>query len=155
MFSARVIELTGGLVVAAPVTKAFELFSPLGEKGWVPSWNPELVFPDDGAWQRGQVFRTRDGAREAVWIVASLDAAAHAVEYHRVEAGYHVARVSVRCTVTSSLETRVEVTYRYVGLTAAGNDEIASMTSEAHAARMARWRGWIATALGQDAASAG
>jgi hypothetical protein len=146
-------ELVGSLVVGAPVETAFALFSPVGEKSWVPGWDPELLFPSDSSWERGQIFRTRDGRREAVWIVTALDRAAHHVEYHRVETDRHVARVTVRCAPRSERDTDVSVTYLFVGLTEAGCDDIASMTAEAHAERMARWQRWIADHLTRPASN--
>jgi hypothetical protein len=147
MFSGRSTELVGSLVVNAPVHVAFELFSPVGETRWVPNWEPELLFPSDASWQRGQIFRTRDGGRHAVWVVTSLERSAHEVEYHRVEADRHVARVTVRCSPRSDRETDVSVSYFFVGLSEAGNQDIASMTSEAHAERMRTWQAWLAAHL--------
>jgi hypothetical protein len=65
------------------------------------------------------------------------------VEYHRVEAGLYIARVRVVCSVRSDRQTDVSVSYLFVGLSDAGNRDIALMTPEAHAERMLKWQGWI------------
>jgi hypothetical protein len=39
-FSARSVEFKGRFVVPAPIETVFDLFSPLGERNWVPDWNP-------------------------------------------------------------------------------------------------------------------
>jgi hypothetical protein len=142
-FVPRSIELHGGFELDAPVARAFHLFSPLGERLWVPDWQPELLHPFGASWERGQVFRTEEGGGEAVWVVTQLDATAHEVEYHRVVSERYVARVSVRCSALPAQRTGVEVRYGYVGLSDAGNAEIAIMTPEAFALKMARWKEWI------------
>ena len=109
-FVARAVELAGEFTVAGPIAEAFELFSPLGEKRWVPGWNPELVHPPGASWEQGLIFRTREEGKEAVWIVTTLDRAAHKVEYHRVEPGRYVARVSVLCSARAEAKTHVATT---------------------------------------------
>jgi len=94
----RTIELSGGFLVEGLAEDVFELFSPLGEKAWVPGWDPELLYPPGAAWERAQIFRTREKHGEAVWVVTLLDRSRLEVEYHRVEAGRWVARVRVSCS---------------------------------------------------------
>jgi hypothetical protein len=142
-FVPRTIELHGRFELDAPVGPVFHLFSPLGERLWVPDWQPELLHPFGASWERGQVFRTDEGGGEAVWVVTELDPVAHQVEYHRVLSARYVARVSVRCETLPGERTAVEVSYGYVGLSDAGNAEIAIMTPEAFTQKMARWKEWI------------
>jgi hypothetical protein len=150
-FAARSIELGGAFTLAMPPDHAFELFSPLGEKRWVPGWDPELIHPPGVAWERGLIFRTREERGEAVWVVTALDRARHEAEYYRVEAGRYVARVQVRCSPGGGDETRVTVTYTFVGLSEAGNRDISAMTEQAYQEKMARWRAWITKALADRA----
>src|SRR5512144_2204720 len=102
MFAASSVELTGGFTVSAPVGMAFDLFSPVGERGWVPGWSPELLHPAGVEWEQGLIFRTQEELGEAVWVVTALDRERHAVEYYRVEPGRYVARVRVRCQAQGS-----------------------------------------------------
>jgi hypothetical protein len=146
-FTARSIELSGGFTLAVPPEAAFGLFSPLGEKAWVPGWDPELVHPPGVAWERGLIFRTREERGDAIWVVTALDHAAHEVEYYRVEAGRYVARVHVRCSAAAGGQTEVRVTYTFVGLSDTGNQDIAAMSEAAYRDKMERWQGWIRTAL--------
>ena len=143
MFEAASVELTGSLAVASPIDDAFELFSPAGETAWVVGWSPEWLYPAFGAWVPGQVFRTRNNANEAVWVVAALDRQARFVEYHRLEPGRHVARVRVQCSASVTGQTEVVVRYHFVGLSDEGNQEISEMSPASHAERMLRWQDWI------------
>ena len=141
------VELDGGFTVAAPTEEAFGLFSPEGEKLWVPGWAPELLYPPRREWQAGLIFRTQEELGEAVWVVATLDRLRHEVEYYRVEVGRYVARVRVRCQARGAEETDVAVTYTFVGLSEAGNQEIAAMSEAVFEQKMKRWQGWISTYL--------
>jgi hypothetical protein len=143
MFTARSIELQGGFTLPAPPEATFELFSPLGEKAWVPGWDPEIVHPPGASWERGLIFRTREERGDAIWIVTALDRERHEVEYFRVEAGRYVARVHVRCSTHIGGGTGVRVTYTFVGLSEAGNEEIAAMSAQAYEEKLRRWQGWI------------
>jgi hypothetical protein len=130
-------------MLEAPPEAAFELFSPLGEKRWVPGWDPELIHPPGVAWERGLIFRTREDRGEAIWVVTALDHGRHEVEYHRVEAGRYVARVNVLCSAGPDRGTEVRVTYTFVGLSEMGNEDIAAMSPQAYEEKLRRWKGWI------------
>jgi hypothetical protein len=151
-FVARSVELSGGLTVAGPVEQVFELFSPLGEKLWVPEWNPELLHPPGASWARGLIFRTQEEQGEAVWVVTALEREAHEVEYYRVECGRYVARVKVGCRARPDGQTQVTTTYGFVGLSPEGNAEIELMTRELYAEKMKRWEHWISESLARNRA---
>ena len=146
-FTARSIELSGGFTLPQPPAAAFPLFSPLGEKKWVPGWDPELIHPPGATWERGLIFRTPEERGEAIWVVTALDRDRHEVEYYRVEAGRYVARVHVRCVPAAGEHTEVRVTYTFVGLSDIGNQDIAAMSPQAYEEKMGRWRSWITTHL--------
>ena len=143
MFTPRSIELSGGFTLQAPPDATFGLFSPLGEKAWVPGWEPELLHPSGVDWAQGLIFRTRGESRDAIWVVTRLDWSAWSVEYHRVEPDLYVARVSVQCTSLTDAVTEVATEYEYVGLSERGNAEIAGMTPESYMEKMSRWSSWI------------
>lgn len=66
MFAPKSIELSGSFTLGVPPDTAFELFSPVGEKSWVPGWNPELLHPPGVTWERGLIFRTQEERGEAI-----------------------------------------------------------------------------------------
>lgn len=142
-FEAMAALLEGGFVVPAPLDEAFPLFSPLGEKAWVPHWDPELLHPRGVSWTQGMIFRTASEKGDAIWLVSRLDLDAHEVEYRRVEPGRYVVRVSVRCTANRAGGTTVGTEYEFVGLSESGNAEIAAMTQDDYARKMQQWAAWI------------
>ena len=146
-FTSQSRRLAGRVQVAAPIAQAFPLFSPLGEKAWVPGWDPELLHPSGANWTEGLIFRTRGESGDAIWVVTRLDRSAWSVQYHRVEPDLYVARVSVQCTPLTDVVTEAAIEYEFVGLSERGNLEIARMTQDAYAEKMTRWSSWIAGAL--------
>lgn len=143
-FIARAARFAGGFTVASDPDAAFPLFSPLGEKAWVPGWDPELIHPRGIDWAEGLIFKTREELGDAIWVVTRLDRPARHVEYHRVEPGRYVAHVLVDCVPSPVRGTDVTVVYEFVGLSDRGNADIAAMTGEAHAEKMTRWSRMIA-----------
>lgn len=142
-FSSNSIRLVGAISLGGPIQEVFPLFSPQGEKLWVPGWNPELLYPPDTDWAEGQVFRTEEEMGEAIWVVARLDRVAHEVEYYRVEPGRYVARIIVSCTAKTEGLTQAATTYEFIGLSEEGNAEIAKMRQESYSEKMERWSKWI------------
>jgi hypothetical protein len=133
------IVLRGGFSLPCRVERAFPLFSPLGEKDWVPGWNPTLLHPAGVDWAEGQVFTTEEEKGQATWVVTRLDRARHEAGYARVEPGRWVAQVQVRCEEKGA-GTDVRVQYTFIGLSESGNDEIAAMTEPAYVEKMQRWQ---------------
>ena len=149
-FIALSAEFNGRFAVAGPIEAVFDLFSPLGERLWVPDWNPELLYPSGVSWACGQIFRTHEEAGDAVWVVTMLTHESHEVEYHRVEPYRYVARVRVKCTAPAHQVTEVSTSYGFIGLTAEGNDTIGVMTAASYAEKMKRWERGISQYLARQ-----
>lgn len=143
VFTPATARLAGTIELHGPVSEVFELFSPEGERLWVPGWNPELLHPPGETWAQGLIFRTQEEKGPAIWVVTRLDRAARDVEYHRIERDRYVARVTVRCASLGDRRTAATVTYEFVGLTDSGNAEIKALTDADYAGKMSRWTGWI------------
>ena len=110
-----------------PLSAAFPLFEPEGERAWAPGWDPTYVYPADGRPEKGMVFVTGLDQEETLWLVLRHDAEAGAVEYARVTTGNRVAIVRVQCDAFDEGSTRVTVSYEYTGLSESGNDYVRSM----------------------------
>ena len=142
-FVPQSVTLKGQIRLSASVDVVFPMFSPLGEKLWVPGWNPELLYPAGATWEEGLVFRTREDTGDAVWIVTKLDLSTRHVIYHRVESARYVARVEVHCSAIADNVTEAATEYSFVGLSESGNREITAMTQRSYDAKMTRWANWI------------
>lgn len=139
----------GRIVLQGPIARVFPMFSPMGEKAWVPGWNPEILHPPNETWSEGLVFRTVEESGPATWVVNRFEPESHHVVYHRLEPEHYVARVEVTCRALTNTTTEATVRYTFVPLTRAGAAAIASMSDDSYKEKMARWQRWIDQALGR------
>lgn len=146
-FISRTASFTGSIRLNGLAERVFQLFSPMGEKGWVPGWDPEIIHPSGGGWEEGLIFRTIEESGPAVWIVNRLNIASYNVRYNRIEPSHYVASIDVSCHEVSIGVTDISTVYSFVGLSEKGNDAISMMTAEEYAAKMVRWTSWLESCL--------
>lgn len=142
-FNSKAVCLVGTILLNGSIKEVFQLFSPQGEKLWVPGWAPELLHPPGVDWAEGLIFRTEEEMGEAVWIVTRLDHVTHQVQYYRVEPGRYVAHIVVSCSTVADQLTEANTSYEFIGLSEIGNAEIAQMSQGSYLEKMGRWRMWI------------
>ncbi len=137
----RSLGITRGehLQFNAGVETVFPLFTPLGERHWAKGWNPEILFPRDRDVAQGMVFRTHEGV-EHIWTLIAYDPGNHTVAYNVVGEAVLVRQIRVRCKVTGSGHTEVEVTDSYIGLSQQGNEFIESLNEAAYEKKMENWK---------------
>jgi hypothetical protein len=126
-----------------PLSAAFPLFEPEGERAWAPGWDPKYVYPADGRPQKGMVFVTDADDEETLWLVLQHEPRAGAVEYARITPGNRVAIVRVQCDAMDQGSTRVTVSYEYTGLSEAGNAYVRSMDETRFQEFIESWKGMI------------
>lgn len=146
-FLSKSIRLVGNIKLNGPVDLIFQLFSPEGERQWVPGWNPEPIHPARAALEKGFIFRTKEEKGDAIWIVTHFDSVRHEVEYYRIELQRYVAQIKVQCIQASESITDASIIYEFSGLSKDGNQEIARMTQASYDQKMERWTGWINNSL--------
>lgn len=131
--------------------EALHLFTPEGERAWVPGWDPEPVHAPDGSLSReGAVFRTTHGGEETVWLVQRVDPSQGAADYVRITLGSRLGTVHVRCTDDGEGGSIVEVGYRLTALSATGEEALEKMTREAFEADIRGWRAAIEEFLAEQ-----
>jgi hypothetical protein len=135
------IHLTGTVEVPLPPAEALTLFTPAGEREWVPGWDP--AFPSGEATSPGTAFLTHE---HTIWVIA--DRTPSSMRYARITPGVHAGTVEVRCE-PSGAHTRAHVTYH---LTALGDPAMLDRFADDYDAMLAEWQRMIADALGARAA---
>lgn len=138
----------GTLTVMAPAADALELFTPEGERRWVPGWSPEYLFRDGGGDEIDTVFRTEHDGEETLWIVLEHDLDEHDAAYARLTPGSRVGTVTVDVEPIDETSCWVEVCYELTAVSAAGNDVLRRFDARAFRAMLDEWERRIATALG-------
>ena len=124
-----------------PIEKVFPLFEPIGEKAWVPGWEPQMVYPASGEAQNGAVFLTYDDHKknETYWTIIEYDTQRHRITYINVIPNYQVRRITVECREVAPDKSDATVSYSYTGIMPHGNEDVGKQTDESYAAKMQHW----------------
>lgn len=101
---------SGQFVVELPAAQAIGLFTPEGERAWVPDWNPAYA-SGEPCEAPGTVFTTDTGGVYTIWVIIEIDRVANAAAYARVTPGRHAGTVRVRCVDGAQGTSIVTVDY--------------------------------------------
>ncbi|NOY45956.1 MAG: hypothetical protein GXP50_10985 [Deltaproteobacteria bacterium] len=141
------VEHTKTFEIAAPVDELFPLFSPEGEKLWVPGWDYQDVMGTPELTE-DYVFITEShdhGGGRAIWVVKAYDPEKRLVEFYKIEPYDKVGVVRVRCNRISDGLTEVEVRYKYIALSPRGEAFISSFTATVYDEFVGEWKSLLET----------
>lgn len=135
------ITHTKSFEIAAPIGTLFPLFSPEGEKLWVPGWDYENIL---GTTELAEdyVFLTKKhdhGTKEAIWVVKNYSAESHFVQYYKIEPGDKFGVITVDCQELEENSTKVEVTYKYIALSQTGERFVAGFDKDTYDKFIGEW----------------
>jgi hypothetical protein len=125
-----------------PISKLFPLFSPEGEKLWMPGWDYKNVMGKTDLCE-DYIFLTKThdhGSSDAIWIVKAYNPESHFVQYYKIEPEYKVGVVTVQCAELGPAKTKVQVTYKYQALSKTGEEFIAGFSEEAYEEFIGEWQ---------------
>jgi len=89
------VVLAGTVRVHLPVSEAFHLFTPLGEKAWADGWDPTFPAPVEGdGSNRGTVFEAAHDGDRSVWVACRCEPP-RVVQYARLIPGKNAGTVTV------------------------------------------------------------
>jgi len=142
------VKRTGSLSLPATRERVFPLFTPEGERMWVPGWQPQYLHPDRPSNEAGAVFRTNHGGEETIWLVIRYAPDEGIATYGRFTPGSRLGTVHVECAEESPSDTRVTVTYELTALSEGGTEVLQALTAEAYASMLDHWRELILPILG-------
>ena len=144
---------TGSFELPIPARQAISLFTPEGERDWVPGWDP--VYPDGAASSTaGTVFTTDAHGTHTIWTIIEIDPEEHRSAYARITAGRHAGTVRVVCEGAGDDRCRVNVSYDMTLLEGA-DSALLEPYEPAHIDAMLRhWQELTSAWLGSDRAGA-
>jgi hypothetical protein len=116
------VQVEGNVSVALPPAEAFALFTPSGERAWVPGWEPQFPCPDAPETEPGTVFITAHENRSSVWAVVRCETG-RTIQYATVTPGERAGLVTVTCRA-SSAGTVATVRYDFTALSPAANRQL-------------------------------
>ncbi len=140
----------GSLTVMAPAEATLSLFTPEGERRWVPEWEPEYLFRAGGGDEIDTVFRTHHDGEETLWIVLEHDLEEHDAAYARITPGSRLGTVTVEVEPIDETSCWVEVCYEMTALSPEGNAVLQRFDAKAFRAMLDEWERRIAGVLAAE-----
>lgn len=142
MSAPRQRQAIGQFELPLAAREAMWLFTPEGERAWVPGWDP--------AYQAGRVseaagtvFTTSAGGIETTWVIVELDRPGGHARYARFTPDRHAGTVRVSCTDTRPGHCEVTVLYEMTAIGEAGSDVLDPYSPEQFEAMLEQWRGTV------------
>lgn len=143
----------GTVSLPLPMEAAMRLFTPEGEREWVPGWDPD--YGDEGPSERqGTFFKTSAHEVETLWLINELDMSAGRAAYSRFTPGRHAGIVSIRCEATSSSTSDVHVTYDMTLLPGADPSHMSGYRGHRFVEMMSSWKEMLTDCLSQESSNA-
>ncbi len=142
-FRARHVDREATIAVALPLAETFALFTPEGERRWVPGWEPEYLHraEHDGV---DTAFRTSHGGEDTLWMVLEYDVEDGCLGYARVTPGSRLGTVMLDIEPIDDTSCWVTVCYELTALSDAGNELLGRFTQRAFEEMCADWEARIA-----------
>ena len=136
------ISHTSEFSISQAVEKVFSLFSPEGEKLWVPGWEYVNIMGTTSL-HEDYVFLTKNhdhAASDAIWLVKKYEPDIYRVQYYKIEPEEKVGVVTVTCEKLAEESTSVQVTYTYIGLSKHGNKFVEGFTENGYEEFIGDWK---------------
>jgi len=127
--------------IAQSIETLFPLFSPEGEKLWVPGWDYENVMRSTDL-HEDYIFLTKNhdyASTDAIWMVKRYEPESYLVQFYKVEPEDKVGIITVQCFKKAEELTNVQVSYEYIGLTEKGCNFIESFTHDVYEKYISEW----------------
>lgn len=141
IFVAQHVTRSHTIHLPAALEQAFPLFEPLGEKHWSPGWDPEMLYPSDGAAQIGAVFTTNHaGESTRIWTIIAYEKEQAHVTYFNVLPSSHTSWIDVSCERADAQTSIAHITYTLTALTPQGNTYITTFTQEHYQNWISSWQ---------------
>jgi hypothetical protein len=122
--------------------RVFAVTEPVEEVKWAPGFEFEWVYAREGAnakaGQQGDVFVTRHGAHEVVWVISKRDLKERVIQFVRFLPGVETVQIDIHVT-TEGGGSKAEITYTWTALSEHGRERLKKHTQEAFDREMKEW----------------
>lgn len=130
-------------LAAAPAV-VFPLFTPQGERAWVPDWDPHNIYPHSGEAELDGVFATAHVEdAPTIWTIVEYAPDRGRIAYVRVAPASHVAHITVDCREALPDATEATISYVFTGLSEAGNAYVARHSEDHYRHWLLEWQAAI------------
>jgi len=136
------IHHQGDFILTQPAETLFPLFSPEGERAWIPGWDYVNLMGHTDL-HEDYLFLTRasePGQPDTIWLCKRHEPERFCVSFYKITPGHTAGRVDVRCTPLEPNRTRVTVGYHYRALSDEGRRFVDGYDARTHADTLATWQ---------------
>jgi Activator of Hsp90 ATPase homolog 1-like protein len=141
-------RLAGQVWVPLPPMQAFRLFTPLGERDWVPGWEPRFPAGAADDSEPGTAFVTDTHGQVRTWLVVEREVGRR-IRYTNVAPGDRASLITVELAPVGT-GSEVTVTYDITALSDTGARELRHF-ADGYARYLAAWQEQIVAYLGGGA----
>ena len=121
--------------------KLFPLFSPEGEKNWVPGWDYTNIMGTTEL-SEDYIFLTKNHDHkkaDAVWLVKKYDPKSYFVQFYKIEPKEKVGIITVQCFSLSPEKAKIQVSYKYTALSKSGETFVSGFNKNEYDAFIKEW----------------
>jgi hypothetical protein len=136
------INHTKSFEIDISIEKIFPLFSPEGEKLWVPDWDYINIMETTNI-SENYVFltKTHDHATtNAIWIINKYEPQSYFIQFYKIEPKDKIGIVTIKCFKLASVRTNVRVTYEYISLSQNGEKFISEFNESIYEKFINEWQ---------------
>ena len=123
-------QWSGRLALSVPPEQAFIAFTPRGERGWTPGWEPIFYGPAEDDSAAGTLFEVMHGHSGSVWQVVDREDSTY-LRYARTTPGVGAGTVTVELR-PEGCGSRVDVTYKMTALSTDGEAQLTAQAADPH-----------------------
>lgn len=123
--------------------RVFAITEPVEEVKWAPGFEFEWVYAQDGreakGGQQGDVFVTRHGGHEVVWVISKRDLKERVIQFVRFLPGVETVQIDIHVVPEGRKASKAEITYTWTALSEHGRERLKQHTQEAFDTDMKEW----------------
>ena len=120
--------------------KVFPLLCPVREAEWLDGWRYTMIYSKSGLVEEGAVFSTPNpGEPDTVWVVTKHNSSKFRVQFARFTHQSRICVLDIGVRLRDESSSYVDITYKYTGISLAGNKFIDEITDDVFCADMKHW----------------
>jgi hypothetical protein len=142
-FSANRVRHSYAQQILAPADRVFAVLEPVEEVKWAPGFEFEWVYSKEGpeakSGHEGDVFITRHGEHDVVWVISHRDSQERMIQFVRFFPGVETVQIDIRVRPVDAQRSKCEIAYTWTAVSEHGRERLKQHTREVFERDMKEW----------------